>query len=235
VTTAAKDANGNALTTNAVWSFTTGETTAQDVVVMSDRLKKYAVLAGTAVTNSGATSIEGDIGVSTGSAIDGFPPGIYTGSIHSNDADAIQAKTDLTAAYNEAMGRAGGPITKEGEIGGQILLPGLYKSPTTLAIGSGDLTLDAKGDANAVWVFQMDSSLVTGDNRRVILVGGAKADNVFWQVGSSATLGIASVMKGNLLASTSITMNNAATLEGRVLCSTGAVTMNANTITKPTL
>jgi hypothetical protein len=235
ITTAAKDANGNALTSSATWTFTTGETSAQDAVVMSAVLKRYAVLAGSTVTNTGPSIVDGDLGVAPGSAISGFDggPGTLNGTSHANDADAIQAKGDLTAAYNDAAARAGSPVTKAGDIGGTTLAPGLYKSATTLEIGTGNLTLDAQGDPNAVWVFQMAETLLTGSDRRVLLVGGAKADNVFWQVGTSATMGTGSVMKGNVLANTSITMNTGASLEGRALTFNGAVTLDSNTITKP--
>jgi hypothetical protein len=237
VTTGAKDANGNALATTATWSFTTGETTNQNAVAMSAVLKRYAVLAGSTVTNTGPSVVNGDLGVAPGSAISGFDggPGTLNGTSHANDADAIQAKNDLTTAYNEATAKAGGPIAKAGDIGGQTLPPGLYKSATTLAVAGGDLTLDAKGDPNAVWIFQMVETLVTGSGRRVLLVGGAKADNVFWQVGTSATLGTSSVMKGNLLANTSITMTTGSSLEGRALTFNGAVTLDSATITKPAL
>ena len=133
------------------------------------------------------------------------------------DPTAAQAQLDLTAAYNDAAGRTLGAVIVAGNLGGQTLSPGLYKSTSSLEISSGDLTLDALGDPNAVWIFQMASTLTTTAGRQVILSGGAQAANIFWQVGSSATIGTTSVFKGNILAYTSITMNTGATLDGRAL------------------
>jgi hypothetical protein len=146
------------------------------------------------------------------------------------DPAAAQAQLDLTTAYNDAAGRTVGAITVAGNLGGQTLTPGLYKSTSSLEISSGDLTLDAQGDANAVFIFQMGSTLTTTSSRQVILSGGAKAANIFWQVGSSATLGTGSVFKGNILALTSITLTTGATLQGRALARNGAVTLDSNTV-----
>jgi hypothetical protein len=137
----------------------------------------------------------------------------------------------LTIAYNDAAGRSLGAVLVAGNLGGQTLAPGLYKSAISLEISSGDLTLDAQGDPNAVWIFQMASTLVTTVGRQVVLTNGAKACNVFWQVGSSATIGGSSVFKGNILAYTSIGLDGSATLEGRALAQNGAVTLNTNSVT----
>jgi len=150
------------------------------------------------------------------------------------DPVAAQAQLDLTTAYNDAAGRTVGAITVAGNLGGQTLAPGLYKSTSSLEISSGDLTLDAQGDANAVWIFQIASTLTTTAGRQVILSGGAKAANVFWQVGSSATLGTGSGFKGNILALTSITVTTGAAVEGRLLARNGAVTLDSNTVGIPT-
>jgi hypothetical protein len=150
-----------------------------------------------------------------------------------NTPTANQAKLDLTTAYNDAAGRTTAPVTVSGNIGGQTLTPGLYKSTSTLAISSGDLTLDAQGDANAVFIFQIASALTTTSGRQVILSGGAMASNIFWQVGTSATLGTTSVFKGNILADQSITLETGATLDGRALARIGAVTLDSNTVTRP--
>ena len=192
-----------------------------------------AVLAGSGVTNTGATTITGDLGLSPGSSVGGFPPGILNGTLHINNAIANQAKLDLTAAYNDAAGRTSTDIvTLSGNIGGLTLTPGLYKSTSSLAISSGDLTFDAKGNANAVFIIQIASTLTTTSGRKVILSGGALASNIFWQVGTSATFGTTSVFKGTVMAMQSITLNTGATLDGRALARTGAVTMAGNTIVK---
>jgi hypothetical protein len=192
-----------------------------------------AVLAGSSITNTGATNITGDMGLSPGSSIGGFPPGILNGTQHINNATSNQAKLDLTAAYNDLAGRTSTDIvTLSGNIGGLTLTPGLYKSTSSLAISSGDLTFDAKGNADAIFIIQIATTLTTTSGRKVILSGGALASNIFWQVGSSATFGTTSVFKGTVIAMQSITMNTGATIDGRVLARTGSVTMAGNTIVK---
>jgi uncharacterized protein (TIGR03437 family) len=171
--------------------------------------------------------------VSPGTAVTGFPPGIVTGTMHAGDVTAAQAIADLTTAFNDAAGRTVGPVTVAGNLGGQTLAPGLYKSTSSLAISSGNLTLDAQGDANAVFIFQMASTLTTTSGLQVILAGGAQASNIFWQVGSSATLGTNSVFKGTIMADQSITLTTGATLDGRALARIAGVSLQSNTITKP--
>ena len=153
------------------------------------------------------------------------------GTQHINDAIATQAKTDLMTAYNDAVGRnCTDIVTLSGNIGGLTLTPGLYKSTSSLAISSGDLTFDAKGNANAVFIIQIASTLTTTTGRKVILSGGASASNIFWQVGSSATFGTCSVFMGTVLVMQSITFNTGATLNGRALTRTGGMTMAGNVI-----
>jgi len=208
------------------------QTTVQATVPLLSA-SSLAVLAGSAVTSTGATVITGDLGLSPGTSIGGFPPGILNGTQHINDVIANQAKLDLTAAYNDAAGRTCTDIvTLSGNIGGLTLTPGLYKSTSSLAISSGDLTFDAKGNANAIFIIQIASTLTTTSGRQVILSGGALASNIFWQVGSSATFGTTSVFKGTIMAMQSITFNTGATLDGQALARTGGVTMQGNTIVK---
>ena len=195
----------------------------------------FAVLAGQTVTNTGASIINGDLGVSPGTAVTGFPPGTVTppGTIHAADPVAAQAQSDLTTAYNDAAGRA---LTANvpGFIGaGQSLAPGVYKASTSLEVG-GALTLNAGGDPNAVWIFQVPSTLVTDSASSVLLTNGAQACNVFWQVGSSATLGTGSSFVGSILALTSITVQTGDTIAGRALARNGQVSLDDDTITPPT-
>ena len=188
----------------------------------------FAVLAGTTVTNTGPSHITGDLGVSPGTAVTGFPPGVITGTQHDGDAVAFQAQADLTTAYNDAAGRT--PDTSvSGDLGGLTLTPGVYNSVSSLGM-TGTLTLDAQGDPSAVFIFQMGSTLGTAAASQVVLTGGAQASNVFWQVGSSATLGANSTLAGNILALTSITVSADATIDGRALAINGAVTLDTNTI-----
>ncbi len=193
----------------------------------------FGVLAGSTVTSTGMTTVTGDLGVSPGTAVTGFPPGIVVGAIHAGDPAAAAAIASLTTAYNDAAGRTLCPITVAGNIGGQTLAPGLYKSTSSLAVSSGDLTLDGGGDGNAVWIFQIASTLTTTSGRQVILAGGARASNVYWQVGSSATIGTTSVFVGTMMADQSITFTTGATLEGRALARIAAVTLDGNEVTKP--
>jgi len=193
----------------------------------------FAIIAGSAVTNTGSTNITGDLGLSPGTSVGGFPPGILTGTQHINDVKANQAKLDLTTAYNDAAGRTSTDIVSlSGNIGGLTLTPGLYKSTSSLQISSGNLTFDALGNSNAVFIIQIASTLTTTSGRKVILSGGASSSNIFWQVGSSATIGTNSEFKGIILAMQSITLGTGATLDGRAFARTGAVTMEGNTIVK---
>jgi ice-binding like protein len=197
-------------------------------VVLFGTTSTFGVLGNT-VTNTGGTAVTGDVGASPGATVSGFPPGTATGTIYLGGAIAAQAQTDLTAAYNDAAGRTTGAITVSGDLTGLTLTPGLYKSTSSLGV-TGALTLNALGNANAVFIIQMASTLTTGSGSQIILTGGAQAKNIIWQVGSSATLGTNSVFKGTIMALTSITMNTGAHLDGRALASGGAVTLDTNVI-----
>jgi hypothetical protein len=233
ISTTVEDRSGNALTNNYVWNFTSSAVASPQLPVELLTTLDYVVLAGSTISSTGNTNITGDIGLSPGTSVVGFPPGIITGGQHVGDPSATQAKLDLTTTYNSCASRVLNPVTLVGNIGGMTLPPGLYKSTSGLTISSGDLTLDAKGNANAIWIFQIASTLSTTSGRKVILTGGAKAANIYWQVGSSATLGTTSVFKGNILADQSISMNTGASLEGRAFARIGAVTLNGNTVVRP--
>jgi hypothetical protein len=192
----------------------------------------FAVLAGSTITNTGPTTINGDLGLSPGTAVTGFPPGQLNGILHTADAVALQAKTDLDAAYNDAAARPS-TATVPVELGGTTKTPGVYESPAGTFGITGTLTLDAQGDASAVFIFKAASTLITASASGVNLVNGARAANVFWIVGSSATLGTYSILRGNVLAYASITVTTGVAVDGRTLARTAAVTLDSDTITRP--
>ena len=192
----------------------------------------FAVLAGAAVTNTGPSMISGDLGVSPGTAVTGFPPGLVSnGTIHSADAVAAQAQADLTTAYNDAAGRTPRDAVPP-DLGGLTLLPGVYNRATTMGL-TGTVTLNAQGNPNAVFIFQAGSSLITASNSTVALINGASPCNVYWQVGSSATLGTNTTFIGSILALTSASVQTGTTVNGRVLARNGQVSLDTNTITRP--
>lgn len=232
ITTGAKDLGGQSLVAIYSWTFTTATCSLTPVDLGS--AAGFAVLAGSTVTSAGPTLVSGDLGVSPGTAITGFPPGIVVGSQHPGDPTATQGIADLATAYNDAKGRTLCAVTLSGNLGGLTLTPGLYMSTSSLAISAGDLTLDAQEDGDAVFIFQTMSTLTTTVGRQVVLINGAKAANVFWQIGSSATLGTSSVFAGTILADQTITLDTGTTLNGRALAHVGAVNLASNTIVKPT-
>lgn len=195
--------------------------------------QSFAVLGGSTVTNTGPSVITGNLGVSPGSSVTGFPPGIVlSGSIHAADATAAQAQSDLTAAYNTAAGLPCGTDLTGQDLGGMTLTPGVYCFSSS-AFLTGTLTLNMQGNPDALFVFQIGSTLVTASASSVALLntGGVScAANLFWQVGSSATLGTGSSFAGNILALTSITLTTGAGLNGRALARNGAVTLDTNNV-----
>jgi Ice-binding-like len=188
----------------------------------------FGVLGASTVTSAGVSTVGGDLGVSPGTAATGFPPGTLTGTQHFGDPVAAQAHADLATAYTNAVGRSPAvPIT--GDLGGLTLTPGVYAAGAGLALG-GTLTLDAQGNPAAVFILQAGSTLITAADSQVDLTGGAQARNVFWQVGSSATMGATSLLTGTILASTSISMGADVTIDGRALARDAAVTMINDTV-----
>jgi len=257
VTNQVKDLAGNAMLNDYVWTFTTGA-----APLNLGAAEHFAGLAGSGISNIPTSSITGDIGVSptAGASITGFSSPLscpeISGIVYAVDAtgpacatiDAAGlavAKADLTIAYNDAAGRTQpAPATVAGDLGGQTLPPGIYKSMSTLSIASGNLVLDGQGDPNAVWIFQIASTLTTvgcgasvpcGTGGNVMLINGANAANVFWQVGSAATIGDWTLFNGTILAYDDITINTGAQVNGRLLAGAqasgfGAITLIANTI-----
>lgn len=184
----------------------------------------FAVLAGTpSVTNTGPSTIVGDLGISPAASVTGFPPGTVTGTIHAADAVALQAKIDLGTAYDQAASLA--VTANHGTLGGLTLVGGVYNAGGVTLDLTGTLTLDGENDPSSVWVFQATSDLVTASSSTVALINGASACNVFWQVTSSATLGSGSTFVGTIMALTSITMDDGVTMTGRALARNGAVTL----------
>ncbi len=188
----------------------------------------FSVLGGSTITNTGPTTMFGGLGLSPGSSVTGAPH--VLGATHVDDAVAIGAKNDLTTAYDDAASRPSNGSAGT-DLAGQVFLPGVRTASSSLLLSSGSVTLDAQGDPNAVFIFQIAKTLITGSNTSVKLINGAQACNVFWQVGSSATLGTGTSFVGTIMASATITANTAATIHGRLLASTGAVNLDTNTIT----
>jgi Ice-binding-like len=190
----------------------------------------YAVLAATTVTNTGDSVLTGNLGLSPGTSVTGFPPGTITGgSKEVANPAAAQAQTDLTAAYDNAAAQT--PTTTGlSSIGNQTLTPGVYNAAAALLV-NGTLTLDGQGDPDAVFIIQVGSALTAANGTSIVLENGAQACNVFWQVGSSATLGIGSAFQGSILALTSITVTTGDTLTGQALAMNGAVTLDDDAIT----
>jgi hypothetical protein len=190
----------------------------------------FSVLGAETVTNTGPSVLGQSLGVHPGTTAPGFPPGIVGGEVHLGDAVALQAKSDLTAAYGDAAGRT--PfISLPAELGGQTLTPGTYRLPAAQLTGT--LTLDTLGDPAAVFVFQLTSGLTTATDSEVAFLGDAASCNVYWQIAESAVIGTGTDFVGTVMASTSISMASGATLEGRALAQTGEVTLINNTITAP--
>jgi hypothetical protein len=194
--------------------------------------ENFTVLGASAVSNTGPSVVTGDLGISPGeaSSVTGFPPGIIDGDTHFGDAVALQAQDDVTTAYVELAGRACDEVISA-DLAGMTLTPGVYCAATSMGL-TGTLTLDAQGNAAAEFIFQMGSTLTTGSASAVEVINSADACNVYWQVGSSATLGTGTDFVGNILALESITLNTDASLSGRTLARTAAVTLDSNAVTR---
>jgi hypothetical protein len=189
----------------------------------------YAVVASSTVTNTGPTIVNGDLGVSPGNAVVGFPPGIVTGTINAGNAAALAAQNSVTTAFNALSSQACDLNLTGTDLGGLTLTPGTYCFSSSAQL-TGTLTLDGLGNPGSVWVFQIGSSLTTASNSSVGFINGGQPCGVFWRVGSSATLGTTTGFAGNILALASITLNTGATNAGGVFARTGAVTMDSNVV-----
>jgi hypothetical protein len=237
ITTGVADTFGNNLAANFTWSFTTPASCPPPPTgIALGTACSFGILGATPVVSSvGPTHVTGDVGISPAASVTGFPPGTLTGTEHLGDAVAATAQADLTTAYNNAAGAAGGAVLPA-DAGGLTLAPGVYKttsSQPSLGI-TGNLTLDGGGNANAVWIFQIVSTVTTAaGNSQIILANGANSHNVFWQVGSSATLGTNTTFAGTIMAQASITLATGATLNGRALARTGAVSLDSNPVNVP--
>ncbi|HXN12145.1 MAG TPA: Ig-like domain-containing protein [Candidatus Acidoferrales bacterium] len=236
--TGALDLAANPLAT-FTWTFTTGATATGMSPIDLGAATNFALFAEASVTNAGATVVSGDLGMTPGATITGFPPGIVNGTMQLDNAAAIAALSSLTDAYNDAAGLSGATTIVE-NLAGQTLTPGLYVSAAnSFEISGGNLTLDAQGDAKAVWVFQMPASTLTltAPGCDVLLVNGAQASNIFWQVGTSATIAGGCIIEGSMLVNTTITLAAGATVNGRALAgavtATGALTMSSNNASRP--
>lgn len=206
---------------------------AAEATILLGTADPFAVLAGETITNTGSTTITGNVGLDPGTATPGFGTVTLVGSstLEVDNAVAESAKSALVTAYDDAAGR--GPATEIGtELGGQVLPGGVYDSADGTFQITGALTLDGQNDPDTVWVFQTESSLITAPASSVLLINGAQACNVFWQVGSSATLDTTTTFVGTIMALTSVSLNTGATVQGRVLARDGEVTLDTNTITR---
>lgn len=214
----------NKLLTLVFWSAFSLCLSAQ--ITLGPTVTTFSVLAGMTVTNTGSSVVTGNVGVSPGTAITGFPPGTLTGATFAGDATAAQAQSDLLAAYNAAASATCPPanVLTGLNLGGLTLTPGVYCFATSAQL-TGTLTLNAQGNPNAQFVFQIGTTLTTATSSAVVLINLAQASNVFWQIGSSATLGATSSFAGNILALTSISLDNGVSLQGRALARNAAVTL----------
>jgi hypothetical protein len=214
------------------FGFSVSAPMAQADTITLGNATSFAVLAGSAVTNTGLSVIDGDVGVSPGTSITGFPPGSVTppGTINNKNAAANQAQIDLTTAYNALAGLSPTSTLTGTDLGGLTLTPGVYFFASSAQL-TGTLTLNAEGLANALWVFQIGKTLTTASASAVSIINPGPDDALYWQIGSSATLGTGTDFEGNLLAKASITLNTGATDNcGRVLAENAAVTLDTNTI-----
>jgi hypothetical protein len=238
--TGAKDLAGNAVVAGTLadpWSFTTGTAVAPTLGLALGSASSFGIMATSAITNTGPSTINGDVSLSPGSSMTGFPPGIVNGNIDVDDAAAAQARTDLLTAYNAGMALPPGITIPAGADLGALyptgIAPGTYTSGSTMLVAT-PLTLDAGGNVNATWVFQVGSSLTT--NASLLLANGAQAGNIFWVTALDATIGVNTVFYGTILAGRNVTAVTGATIYGRILAgatTAGTIALQTATINVP--
>jgi Ice-binding-like len=193
--------------------------------------KNTAGLAGAGVTNTGNSVVGGDLSTYPTASITGFPPGVVTGTQHPADATATAAQAQDTFAASYLSHQPTFQLSATTYDGAGVTLPpGQYSVGSSMTVGSGTLTLDAGGNPNARWIFTTGSTFSLANGTSITLVNGAQVDNVFFYVGSSATLGTTSTMRGNIVAATSITVNHLAAVHGRLWCSSGSLTLDTNAV-----
>lgn len=232
ITTGAKDLSGNAPGQARVWTFKTAAMASQAPIALG-LASSFAVLAFDKVANTASvgTVVTGDIGISPGNSLTGFPPGVHVGGKYTGIA-AAPAQAYLLVAYDDAVGRQGA-ASLPADLAGMTFFPGLYRQVSAVALSAGTCTLDAQGDPNAVFIFQIGTAFSLAASTQIILSGGAKATNVYWAVGVSATLGATAKLQGTILAMTAITLGAGASVEGRLLAHGASVTLDTNVITVP--
>jgi len=239
ITIEAKDLAGNALVSGLVpnpWTFTTGTGFAPAAVALGSA-GTFGIMATSAITNTGFSTINGDVSLEPGTSMTGFPPGVVNGAIHVNDTVSHQARADLLTAYNFAKNLPPGTTVSAGADLGALyplgIPPGTYTSGSTMLVST-PLVLDAGGNANAVWVFQIGSSLTTGAD--VTLANGAQAKNVFWVPTSDATIGVGTIFHGTIVSGRDVTGVTGATINGRILAgaiTAGTIALQTNTVNVP--
>lgn len=253
ITTGATDlaVPGNALAPGLVsnpWTFTTGTGLAPNAVPLNSAAG-FGIMATSTITNTGLSIVNGDVSLDPGTAITGFPPGLVNGTVHINDSVSAQARTDLLTAYNFAKALASDATVPDGQDLGAwappgstlpagTLPPGVYTNGSTMSVNT-PLTLDAGGNADAVWVFQIGSSLTTftgAPGGNILLINGAQAKNVFWVPTASATIGVDTIFYGTVLAGVSITGQTRAVINGRLLAGAigaGTIALDTNIVNVP--
>jgi len=236
ITTGAKNLADNALANNDAWSFTTGTSNCTTPVALG-AAAPFGIMATSAITSTGASIINGDVSLNPGTSMTGFPPAVVNGAIHINDTASAQARDDLLVAYNTAKDLAPGTTVSGGADLGALyplgIPPDTYTSGSTMLVST-PLTLDAGGNADAIWIFQIGSSLTTGAS--VSLTNGAQAKNVFWVPTSDATIGVGTIFYGTIVAGRDVTCVTGTTINGRILAgaiTAGTIALQACTINVP--